>query len=156
MSKFEKIIIPLIDETILFKDLSPDAGFIDSYTSDLDNPADKGQFFLTYNADLRTKESIDRARRFSKSKYIRRSYIKYVDNKPLLVYSFWVTPAVKVFYNGILHLTTEQKARILQFWGPLPRFMDEVLSNKTIVADEVHIMPLEDYRSSPREDWLIA
>lgn len=148
MSTFEKSIIPLIDDSILSIDLTPAAGFIDSYTADPDKPGDAGELFLVYDDTKRNDFVSDRMRRFEKSPYIKRTYVKYVNNTPYYIYSFWVKPEVKQKYNGVVTFTTGQKARILQFWGPFDGIVDEVFSNQVLVLDTEHAMPLADYNGS--------
>lgn len=151
MSKFEKTIIPLIDECIKTVDLTAAAGFIDSYTEDPDNPNGDAELFLVYDDTVRNDFVSDRMRRFESSMNIKRTYVKYVDNVPYYIYSFWVKPEVKKLYNGILSLNTVQKARILQFWGPFDSTVDELMMNQVSLFDVEHNMPLEDYRESQFE-----
>jgi hypothetical protein len=80
---------------------------------------------------------------------IKRTYIKYVNNVPYLIYSFWVTPEVKKLYNGVITLNTSQKSKILQFWGPLDTLVDKVLTNSVLTTSVEHIMPLADYQEDP-------
>lgn len=151
MSTFEKITIPLIDDNIRTIDLTSAAGFVDSFTLDPDRPSGEKELFLVYDDSKRNDFTIDRARRFDKSMRIKRMYIKYIDNKPYLVYSFWVNPEVKKLYNGILTLNTVQKSKILQFWGPLDTTVDKVLANPILTTEVSHAMPLSDYRENPFE-----
>lgn len=151
MSVFEKTIIPLIDENIRTIDLTSAAGFVDSFTLDPDKPSGEKELFLVYDDSKRNDFTKDRAIRFSKSMRIKRTYIKYVNTKPYLVYSFWVDPEVKKLYSGILTLNTVQKSKILQFWGPLDTTVDKVLTNPILTTEVSHTMPLADYRESPFE-----
>lgn len=148
MSTFEKTIIPLIDNNILSIDLTPAAGFIDSYTIDPDKPGDSGELFLVYDDTKRNDFVSDRMRRFEKSPYIKRTYVKYVNNVPYYIYSFWIKPEVKQKYNGVITFTAVQKARILQFWGPFDRVVEKVLNNQVLILDVQHSMPLADYNGS--------
>lgn len=151
MSAFEKTIIPLIDENIRTIDLTSAAGFIDSFTKDPDKPSGDVELFLVYDDTKRNDFVTDRMRRFEKSKYIKRSYVKYVNNNPYFIYSFYIKPEVKKLYSGIMSLNTVQKAQILQFWGPFDTTVNSLLSNQALVFDTEHLMPLEDYRESPFE-----
>lgn len=148
MSKFEKIIIPLVDENIRSIDLTDAAGFVDSYTYDPDNPSGEKELFLVYDDSKRNSYTQDRAIRFEKSKHIRRRYIKYVNGVPYYVYCFWIRPEVKKFYNGVITLSTEQKFSILQFWSVFNDIVDFVMSNSVLSLDVAHNMPLEDYRNN--------
>lgn len=151
MSLFEKTIIPLIDECIKTIDLTPAAGFIDSFTVDPDKPGDSGQLFLVYDDTKRNEFVSDRMKRFEKSLNVKRTYVKYVNNTPYYIYSFWIKPEVKKLYNGIITLNTVQKAQILQFWGPFDNVVGNVLNNQVLMLDVEHIMPEEDYRESALE-----
>lgn len=146
MSIFEKIIVSLIDNNIKSIDLTDVAGFIDAYEYDPDHPSGPGEFYLVYDAKKQNDFTIDRAIRFEQSKKIKRTYIKYVNAKPLLVYSFWLEPKVRSLFSGVLHLTTLQKAQVLQFWGALSNVTDFVMSNQVIQTNTERQMPLADYR----------
>lgn len=146
MSTFEKIIVSFIDDNINESDLMPSAGFIDSYISDPDSPSGSKEFFLVYDDRVRTKDSIRRARKFEKSRNIKRKYIKYVDGVPYYVYSFWVKPEISKLYNGVVTLSAEQKSKILQFWTVFDSIADTVLSNQVLTLSVAHAMPLADYR----------
>lgn len=152
MSKFEKIIIPLIDKCILPIDLTKLAGFIGSYTYDPDKPSGDKEFFLMYDDSIRNKYTIDRARRFELSKMVKRKYIKYIDGKPCYIYSFWVKPELKKMYNGMFTLSTSQKISVLQFWSEFDPIVDYIMSNTILSVSVTHDMPLEDYRESISDD----
>lgn len=151
MSKFEKAIIPLIDDCIRPIDLSSSAGFIDSFTIDPDNPSGNIELFLVYDDRKRGAEVTSRMQRFEKSRNVKRTYVKYVNNTPYYIYSFWIKPEVKKLYSGVMALSTIQKAQILQFWGPFDNMVDSLLNNLALVLDVQHVMPLSDYRESPFE-----
>lgn len=151
MSKFEKTIIPLIDNCIKGIDLTAVAGFVDSFTADPDKPCGESELFLVYDDTKRNDFVSDRMRRFENSMSVKRTYVKYVNNVPYYVYSFWVKPEVKKLYSGVLSLNTVQKARILQFWGPFDNTVNELMTNQVSLFDVEHNMPLSDYRESPFE-----
>lgn len=145
MSKFEKIIIPLVDDCFKMIDFTDVAGFIDSYTQDPDKPAEPCELFLVYDDNKHNEYTIDREIRFGSSKYLKRTYIKRVNNKPYLVYSFYIKPELKQFYSyGVISLSTSQKLRFLQFWTDLDSMTDFVMSNQCIHTQVRHPMPLED------------
>ena len=148
MSVFEKIILPFIDDKITNKDLTSVAGFVDSYTKDDDKPSAENEFFLVYDADLHNEYTEDRARRFSMSPRLKRTYIKYVNNKPLKVYSFWVNPSISKSYNGIISLSREQKIKVLQFWGFFDSEINAIIDNSIIHTKVEHSIPLEDFEES--------
>lgn len=146
MSKFEKIIIPLAFDDIKKSDFTDNVGFIDSYTIDDDNPWEIGCIMLVYNDRLRSDDVAEMSRRFSKSKHLRRTYIKLVNNIPYYFYVFNVPWQLKKLLSGVMNLTTEQKVRILQFWGGSDEVVDFVLSNPVIAIGTEHKAPLRDVR----------
>lgn len=145
MSRFEKIIIPFVDNTIKPEDFTKDAGFIDVYTSDPDKPSGDKEIFIVYDDRVRTKQSIDRARRFWYGGCVKRRYIKYVDSVPYMIYSFWVNPTTNGLYKKVIHLTPEQKIQILQFWGASDPIVSDVLSLPMLYVDIEDPMPIADY-----------
>ena len=147
MSTFEKIIIPLVDSNIRIIDLTSCCGFIDSYISDPDKPSGECELFLVFDDNIRNNFVTDRMLRYEQSPNIKRTYVKYVNNTPFYVYSFWIKPEIKKLYNGIVVLNTSQKAQILQFWGPLDSIVDKVFGNQVQTLDIEHPMPLQDYQS---------
>lgn len=145
MSKFEKIIVSLIDENIKAIDLTSTAGFIDSFTNDPDKPTSEKEFFLVYDDRVRNDYSKDRAIRFSKSTKIKRTYIKYVNSIPYLVYSFWVNKDIQKHYSGVISLSTKEKIKLLQFWSPFDSIVDTVMSNSCLTTKVTHNIPLSDF-----------
>lgn len=145
MTLFEKIIIPLIDDNIKPGDLTCTTGFVDSYTVDPDNPSGNAELFLMYDLRVENEHTIQRARRFSVSPKLKKTYVKYIDDIPYLIYSFWVNQDVKKLYNGVIFLSAEQKARIIQFWGVFSPEAVTTLSNSVLTVVVNHEMPLEDY-----------
>lgn len=145
MSRFEKIIVPLIDDCIRSIDLTDAAGFIDSYTYDPDNPSGEKEFFLVYDDSKRNDFTRDRAIRFEMSRNIKKKYVKYVNGTPYFIYSFWVKPEIQKLYNGVLCLNTKQKCSILQFWSIFDDIVNYVMSKQVISTSVEHDMPLADY-----------
>lgn len=152
MSTFEKFIIPFISENITTMDLTSVAGFVDSYTKDYDKPSAENEFFLVYDENVHNEYTESRARRFSMCSKLKKTYIKYVNNKPLKIYSFWVSPEVKKFYNGVLSLNADQKIRILKFWGFGNSDINTMLNGNVIHTKVEHSIPLEDYNGDFLED----
>lgn len=148
MSKFEKIIVSLIDDNIKLIDLTDTAGFVDCYTYDPDNPSGDNEFYMVYDGDKMNDYTKDRAIRFSYARNLKRTYVKYVNGKPLYIYSFWVNPTLKKLYSGTIWLNTEQKAKVVMFWGAFSDVADSVMSYPVLSTEVGHQMPLNDYRRS--------
>ena len=146
MSTFEKMIIPLMSKEFKTTDFTKDAGFIDCYTFDPDKPTASNEFFIAYNDRIRSKSSIDRARRFDKSPLLKRTYVKYVNGDAYLIYSFWVKPEIGKLYKGIQNITASQKVNVMNFWGQFDRqFSEFLVGNPVIGIDWKHDMPIADY-----------
>lgn len=137
-------------------DFTEECGFIDCYTCDPDKPTSSNEFFIVYNDKIRNKTSIERAIRFDKSPLLKRTYIKYVNGDPFLVYSFWVKPDIGKLYKGIQNITASQRVNVINFWGPFDRqFSEFLVGNSTIGVDWKHDMPIADYIPSDIEEQKI-
>lgn len=147
MSTFEKIIIPLLDINVKPMDFTSLTGFIDSFTLDPDKPSGENEFFLVFDDSVRNEYVEDLRRRLDFSTKIKRSYIKYVNTKPYLVYSFYIPSEVKKFYKSFIMLSASQISQILQFWGVFDKDVNNVVENNGVMLDAEHKMPLEDYRT---------
>lgn len=145
MSNFDKIVISLIGIDTKSMDFTQFSGFKGCYTSDPDKPNGDCNFYIMYDESVRNEYSIDRARRFSASPYLKKTYIKYIENKPYIIYSFWVNKEARSIYKGIIQLTTEQKLQICNYWGTVDPICRVVLNNN-ILTYKGDSMPLEDYK----------
>ena len=156
MSTFEKIIIPLMSDDFKTTDFTEECGFVNCYTCDPDKPTASNEFFIVYDDKIRSKLSIERARRFDKCPLLKRTYIKYVDGNPRLVYSFWVKPVIGKLYKGIQNITASQKVNVMNFWGSFDeQFSEFLVGNSTIGVDWKHDMPIADYIPSDIEEQKI-
>lgn len=137
-------------------DFTEECGFVDCYTCDPDKPTPSNEFFIVYNDKIRNKTSIERAIRFDKSPLLKRTYIKYVNGDPFLVYSFWVKPDIGKLYKGIQNITASQRVNVMNFWGTFDKqFSEFLVSNSTIGVDWKHDMPIADYIPSDIEEQKI-
>lgn len=156
MSTFEKIIVPLMSDDFKTTDFTEKCGFVDCYTYDPDKPTASNEFFIVYDDKIRNKLSIERARRFDKCPLLKRTYIKYIDGNPRLVYSFWVKPVIGKLYKGIQNITASQKVNVMNFWGSFDeQFSEFLVGNSTIGVDWKHDMPIADYIPSDIEEQKI-
>lgn len=145
MSQIEKLLIPLVDQNIKPIDLSGACGFIDSYTSDPDRPTGEKLLYLVYDDKIRNDYVAKRAYRFESAKTLKHKYIKLVDNKPYMVYVFWIKPDIKLSEKGIITLTSNQKVSVLQFWGFPDELVKLLIDDSSIAGEYIHSMPLADY-----------
>lgn len=144
MSKFAKVVMPLIMNDIKLDDFSEKSGFVDVYTYDPDNPGDYRSIYFVVNDDVRNALSIDRARRFVKSPSFKGSYVKRCNNIPYKVYKFNMAPSVNKMKNGVISPTYDERARILQFWGITSDIGRLLLCNSTLSVETDYAMPLAD------------
>ena len=92
MSKFTKVIMPLIEKNLKLDDFSDESGFIDVYTEDPDRPGNYRSIYFVVNDNVRNALSIDRARRFIKSPNLKGVFTKRCNNIPYMVYEFNMMP----------------------------------------------------------------
>lgn len=134
-----------MDDNLSFGDVSPQSGFVDSYTIDEDKPCADNTIYLTYNDSERTDDTKKCALRLEKLNTVKNRYIKIIDNKPIMVYKFYIKPELKKLFNGVIELTPEQYIRIFDFWGYNSDVALYICSNKRKSLTVEHKMPLEDY-----------
>lgn len=144
MSKFAKVVIPLIMNDIKLDDFSEKSGFVDIYTYDSDNPGDYRSIYFVVNDDVRNALSIDRARRFVKSPSFKGVYTKRCNNIPYMVYKLSMTPSTYKMKDGVISPTLEERTRILQFWGLTSDIGRLLLCNSTLSVETDYAMPLAD------------
>lgn len=144
MSKFAKVVIPLIMSDIKLDDFSEKSGFVDVYTYDPDNPGDYRNIYFVVNDDVRNALSIDRARRFVKSPSLKGVYTKRCNNIPFMVYKLSMTPSTYKMKDGVISPTLEERTRILQFWGLTSDIGRLLLCNSTLSVETDYAMPLAD------------
>lgn len=144
MSKFAKVVMPLIMNDIKLDDFSEKSGFVDIYTYDPDNPGDYRSIYFVVNDDVRNALSIDRARRFIKSPSFKGSYVKRCNNIPYKVYKLNMAPSVNKMKNGVISPTYDERARILQFWGITSDIGRLLIHNSSLSVETDYAMPLAD------------
>ena len=144
MSKFAKVVMPLIMNDIKLDDFSEKSGFIDIYTYDPDNPGDYRSIYFVVNDDVRNALSIDRARRFVKSPSFKGSYVKRCNNIPYKVYKLNMAPSVNKMKDGVISPTYDERARILQFWGITSDIGRLLIHNSSLSVETDYAMPLAD------------
>ena len=147
MSKFAKVVMPLIEKNLKLDDFSVESGFVDIYTYDPDNPGDYRSIYFVVNDDVRTALSKDRARRYVKSPSLKGIYTKRCNNMPYMVYKFSMTPSTYKMKDGVISPTLEERARILQFWGITSDIGRLLLCNSTLSVETDYAMPLADEAS---------
>lgn len=157
MSQFSKIIVPLIEPKFKPVDFTDKAGFVGCYTADPDKPSSEKEFFVVFNNNIRNEYSEDLSIRLSRSLNIKRTYVKRVNNIPYYIYSFYVKPELKKYYNGICYLTANQKLKVSNFWTKSDDLVNKLLSNTVLHLSVNNNMPIADYQSTYRDiRWLVT
>ena len=144
MSKFAKVVMPMIEKNLKLDDFSVESGFVDVYTEDPDKPGDYRSIYFVVNDDVRNALSIDRARRFVKSPSLKGVYTKRCNNMPYMVYKLSMTPSTYKMKDGVISPTLEERTQILQFWGLTSDIGRLLLSNNTLSVETDYAMPLAD------------
>lgn len=144
MSKFAKVVMPLIENDIKLGDFTEESGFVDVYTYDPDRPGDYRSIYFVVNDDVRNALSIDRARRFSKSPNLKGIYSKRCNNIPLLVYRFNINASISKMKSGVISLSHDERVRVLQFWGLTSDIGRLLLYNSSLSVETDYAMPLAD------------
>lgn len=147
MTDFSKILVALLDDSLVKDDFSKDAGFIDCYTEDDDIPKYGNEYYLMYDDSKRTEQSIATARKLSQLSGLINTYSKRVNNKPVIVYSV-INPNVSKYFQNVQTFNTKDKTKVLNFWGN--DNISYILSNgNAFTFNTKHKAPKEDEMENP-------
>lgn len=117
MSYHLKFIVPLLDDEITIDDLTPEAGFVDAYTDDINRPYLDNHIFLLYIANLNSKPSYNRTMKFKNLKSLYNVVDVRIKGTLCKVYAFCITdPAIKYITKNLFALSDSDKLKILKFW----------------------------------------
>ena len=146
MSNLMKIAIPLLNENLTYKDISEDAGFIDSYFEDINKPYLDNHIFMMYDANFNGKDSVNRFYKFKDLDNRYSTRVAYINSKPYTVYSFTIDNTIRNLRSGNIMLSPAQKARVLKFWdGKDAWIMNNVLLGAIYEHPIASILPEEDF-----------
>jgi len=148
MSLFDKIIVSLIDPNLKSIDFTSLTGFIGCYTSDPDKPSDSKQFLIAFDDNIRNDYTKDLSIRLSKSLNVKNTYVKIIKAKPYYIYSFYVNPDIKKYYNTTINMPVQHKMKFIKFWSELDKDVEKICSTVAIQLNNDEKLPLEDYRPS--------
>ena len=150
MSLYTKLILPLIDESLTLEDISPETGFTDVYTLDINRPSLTNHVFLLYKRTLtseyfRTKEKLSNLPCLYSKKNVKINNVLYI------LFCFTINLAIKMIKNnGSSLLVKEDKIRIGKFWLFTDSDITEFLLGSSYLGKEFKddIVPEEDYSPS--------
>lgn len=147
MSILEKLIIPLLSESITKEDVSKEAGFFHLYTSDINRPYMDKCIFLLYDTETNTKESRLREYKFRSLKEISYSKCIRINKKYYILYVFpIINKDIERFKNGLRHNSKDGFIRILKFWNGSDEYINKYLMGTLLSYDHTDIsVPEEDY-----------
>ena len=151
MSIAYKLIIPLLDENLTIQDISPEAGFIDIYSEDINRPYLDNHIFLLYDMS-NTKEAFEANLKMKSMKNLYGVYKVKINNVDYTLYAFTITSkTIKNIKCNAFVLSDKEKMRIFAFWNftdfDINAFMLNPLSVLRICFVS-SIVPEEDYTSS--------
>ena len=164
MSTQMKLIIPLLDESIKREYLTEEAGFVNAYTWDKNNPYIDNCIFLMYKTPPTTKLSKERAFTLSGLKTLYKMYYINANNYYYLIYAISIIDKdVKQFLKGLRHTKQSTFSRILQFWGgddlQVLKYLNHNLSSYTCtgesVPEEIVNLTLSEYKQQKNPQGLV-
>jgi len=151
-------IVPLLDDNLLYSDVSEESGFINAYTEDINRPSLQNKIFLMYDGSTNTKESLERYIKFEKLETIYSKKYITIKNVSYIIYCFIIEnnkKAILEIINSGKTTNLQLRNEILQFWLShenleLVRrlFVDNYRKGEPVKA----VLPEEDYYSY--EDFL--
>lgn len=117
MSYHLKFVVPLLDDEITAGDLTPEAGFVDAYSDDINRPYLDHHIFLLYVANLDSKPSYDRTIKFKNLKSLYNVLDVRIKGVLCKLYTFCITdPAITYITKNLFSLSDANKLKILKFW----------------------------------------
>lgn len=153
MSNLLKIALPLLNENITLKDISPETGFVDAYFEDINRPSLCQHLFLMYEATKDTKEAAERFHKFKNLNNLYSVKVIYVDKKPYTLYTFTTNRVINDLRDGNILLSPSRKQRVLDFWQWKDGWIrNNVLMGLMYTHPEPSSVPEEDYAPEFFED----
>lgn len=116
MSIHYKLLIPLLDSNLTKEDLSPEAGFVEAYSNDINKPWLNSQIFLLYE-DKDTRASHMRMIHFKECNCVYSTEFVIIESKPYTIYAIALPQKelLSILSNSFI-LSNEQRLKIGKFW----------------------------------------
>lgn len=153
MSRFDKILVALIDTNSKNIDFTDITGFLGCYTQDPDHPNYTDEFFMLFDENIHNDYTEEMHSRLQQSKMLKRWYTKRINNIPYCVYSFWLSPEVrKMFKDKVVYLNFDQKQIVQNYWSKFDKDVEDIV-NSVLITVPIEDMPLEDYTASLWEQF---
>lgn len=140
MTITEKIIIALSPSTLNKDDFSKEKGFVNLYTADPDHPQKGHKIFLLYRTNRVNEETIKLHRKLSMDCRVRFDGIRYIKGIAYSLYSMYPYPNYKID-NKTIYLSTEEKRKIIDFWGLGDEVTDWLLEKSSVWMGITNVPP---------------
>ena len=140
MTPTEKIIIALSPSTLNKDDFSKEKGFVNLYTADPDHPQKGHKIFLLYRKNPVNEETIKTHRKLSMDCRVRFDGIRYIKGIAYTLYSMYPYPNYKID-NKTIYLSTEEKRKVIDFWGLDNEVTDWLLKESYVWMDITNVPP---------------
>ena len=140
MTITEKIIIALSPSTLNKDDFSKEKGFVNLYTADPDHPQKGHKIFLLYKKNPVNEETIKTHRKLSMDCRVRFDGIRYIKGIAYTLYSMYPYPNYKID-NKTIYLSTEEKRKVIDFWGLGDEVTDWLLKESYVWMDITNVPP---------------
>lgn len=148
MTLSEKLLIPLLDTELTLDDISTQAGFVDIFNVDLNNPDETGSVYLVYLMSICSKQSHKTKNKLKDMKNLSWWHRASIQNMFFRVYKFPLYNfSLKTISEGINALTDDDKRRINSFWKNTDDEVTDFLlgiKNETDIDVRVNSLPEED------------
>lgn len=143
-------IIPLLDDNITLRDISPESGFINAFTEDKNRPQLSDKIFLLYDNSVNTEESLERYLKFEHLDTVHNKRSIIINRKPYTIYCFTIVnyrKEIKELSKSGKTFSDKAKTEILQFW-----LCHETLEfNRRLFVSTYASTPIQAI--SPEEDY---
>jgi hypothetical protein len=116
MSLQQKMIVPLLDDSLTPEDFSKDSLFVGFYNYNINQPQLTNHIFLLYEYKL-GKESVERDEKLLKSPNLYKSEFVKINKKSYVLYTFCIlNPSVHKIMDNSMSVKNEDLIKIYEFW----------------------------------------
>lgn len=151
MNAAYKLIIPLLDKNLTLEDISPEAGFVDIFSEDINKPYLDNHIFLLYDLTNTSAKAYSRNKKLESSEYLYDKYIITISGNEFMVYVFVASRTIKNIKRNVFVFTNEEKMRIYTFWNftdvDINKFLLDPLYFLSIRFVN-SVIPEQDYKAS--------
>lgn len=132
MSTTTKLILPLNETTIDPKYLTPDYGFVNAYTDDINRPYLDKHIFLLFELNLDTTKKIERACELIKNNIIPTT--KKINGKMYSCYTIQITEYEALLYKkrGYPNFSDRCLIKMANFWKGAEEDVNNYVFNRSV------------------------